>query len=1050
MIRAMHRRWLASFLMPVVVLGGGLGGGLLSCAHEDLPPPQAPRVSSAETVIDAGDSLPPLRMYVLADQAGYRGSRATTVIALGGPGEGVGAILEGLRMVSSANGFRPATETVDPPIVGGLRLPAHLGGGFVFQTSSALYTSPTFDGPLRPIVTVPGQIGSISFGPQGILIRGTDGQRWYVDPRTGDTAPMNPPGLVDIASLPDGRAAAIVEFGGALVSTDAGLHWQDVTHQLPGPPSDVRVVEDELYFLTSSARSDVVRIDVGGGLVAYDKTPVVETPQLRPHDARWNDRYDAPLRHALRLGVPIDERTALVVDGGNIDTVDTMTGELVDVQTGKLPPEAACEGLRTRDDILFACTQVGGPAFVASHVLGEKPTIEITFGSDGNFFASDDGAIAFSGPCTGGGGTTTKIACARTPTGTWQEYDLTNVSDAGASADALRWVPRTDGSVVAIVEQPKLGTIDVHTGEFQAWDDSVSRYAGSLRAQNYGGAREGRVIDRVWTSSPEGGLRGWVDGGAIDVSPEGDVTVSPFKFDKSGKLVTSGAFAIATHENRLWQTVDRGSSWMEVAGPLSAKVADPTGASKRADVTPRLCSAVGCDLVDWYRIGWSPLAPAQRPSPKLAGEAPHLRAPVTPAIDCKIEGPSSVSETQRTDSSPDDLMLGLGKVPITTSSEQEHLHSVFARVLVNPPHSTDPTGDPGQDAPRALLYGYATSNDDGDRITVLGPNKDALALKRLVAFVPAFDTQQQVRKTSIGISEIVAAGRGVGLGTLDVLAEDPSIATTAVPVLGSDPAQPADLLMGGSTGMVTILRASGAHPRVTMRVKRGDDNFVTSAAAVGADDVALLEIGDDGTGHVMKWSGNGVADLFDVPPPPSNDLYPANPDAIAIGARSDIAVLRTPSGGTPPSEQDPALIYGSTGAPIALAPWSTMTLASDPACRALAALSPNDPNGGWRAILQTAGPWISIHAPGLNADPDAPTLLRVRWTQTRVCLEAAEIRLPPAKLRSQLKSDGANASPVDLDAQTWLVAKWTGTPSATRASIMLGSEMRQPLECTKP
>jgi hypothetical protein len=67
-----------------------------------------------------------------------------------------------------------------------------------------------------------------------------------------------------------------------------------------------------------------------------------------------------------------------------------------------------------------------------------------------------------------------------------------------------------------------------------------------------------------------------------------------------------------------------------------------------------------------------------------------------------------------------------------------------------------------------------------------------------------------------------------------------------------------------------------------------------------------------------------------------------------------------------------------------------------------------------------------------------------------VCLEAAEIRLPPAKLRSQLKSDGANASPVDLDAQTWLVAKWTGTPSATRASIMLGSEMRQPLECTKP
>jgi hypothetical protein len=194
------------------------------------------------------------------------------------------------------------------------------------------------------------------------------------------------------------------------------------------------------------------------------------------------------------------------------------------------------------------------------------------------------------------------------------------------------------------------------------------------------------------------------------------------------------------------------------------------------------------------------------------------------------------------------------------------------------------------------LYGYSTSNDDGDRITVLGPNKDAMALKRLIAFVPPFDTQQVVRKTSVSISEIVAAGRTIGLGTMDVLAEDPSIATSLVPVLGNDPTLPADLVMGGSTGMVALLRASNARPRGTMRVKRGDDNFLVSAASVGVDDFALLEISaDDGTGHVMKWTGNSVADLFDVPPPPSNDLYPANPDAIAIGARSDIGVLRRPS-----------------------------------------------------------------------------------------------------------------------------------------------------------
>ena len=1042
----MLRKTLARCARSVALTGIASAAALIACAHDELPAAQTPRVSSAETLLDAGDSLPPLRMYVLADLNGYRGgARTAAVVALGNAGEGVGAIQEGLRLVSGTNGFRAASETTDPPILGGVRMPAHLGGGFVFQTHSALYTSPTFDGPLHPLVSLPGEIGSISFGPQGILIRGSDGQRWYVDARTGNAAPMNPPGLVDIASLSDGRAAAIAEFGSALISTDGGVHWQDVTHQLPGPPSDVIVVEDELYFMTSSARSDVVRVDVGGGLVAYDKTPTVETPLLRPRDARWNDRYETPLRHALRLGIPIDERSALVVDGGNIDTVDMMTGELLDVQSGKLPPESQCEGVRTHDDVLFVCSQANVPSFVASHVLGEKPVVEITFGTEGIFYAGDDGSLAFGGPCTGGT-VSAKIVCVRTPSGAWQEFDLENVSDAGAQSDALRWVPRLDGSVVAIVATPKMGTIDVHTGELRAWDESVSQYSSSIRGQQNNG-RDGHIVDRVWTTLPAGGLRGWVDGGAIDVSSEGDVTVSPFKFERAGRLVEAGQYALAVHDGRIWQTLDRGTTWIEVAPPLSAKPVDPSG--KRPEINPRSCSAVGCDLLDWYRIGWSPLAPTPRPPPKLAAPAPHLRAPITPSIDCKIEGAMAVNETVRSDSSPDDMLLGLGKAPVTTSSEQEHLHTVFARVLVNPPHSTDATGDPGQDALRALLYGYATSNDDGDRITVLGPNKDAMALKRLVAFVPPFDPLQQVRKTSVAISEIVVAGRSIGLGTMDVLAEDPSVATTMIPVLGLDPTQPADMLMSGSTGMVALLRASNAHPHVAMRVKRGDDIYLTSAAQFGADDIALLEIGDDGTGHVMKWSGSGVSDLFEVPPPPSNELYPANPDAIAIGARSDIAVLRTPSGGTPPTEQDPALVYGSSGAPIALAPWSTMTLANDPACRALAALAPNDPNGGWRAIIQTAAPWVSINSPGLTADPEAPSLLRVRWTQTRVCLEAAEVRLPTARLRTQQKNEGSSTVAIDLDAQTWLVARWTGTPSATRASIMLGSEMRQPLDCGK-
>ena len=1033
----------ASSLLLVTALALG------ACAHDEMPAPQTPRVLSAEGVTETSSTPVALRMYVLADPQAWRSSGVRTlgIVPLGGSSDGIGAIQDGLRIVASPAGLRAAAETSDPPITGGLRVPSHLGGGFLFQTQTALYTSPTFDGPLHPLVTLPGEIAAVSFGPQGILVRGSDGQRWYVDARSGASAPMTPPGLVDVASLPDGRAAAITEFGFAMISTDGGLHWQDVTHQLPGPPSAVTVVEDELYVETSSQRGDVVRVDPGGTLVAFDKVPAVDPLLLRPRDPRWNDKYEAPIRHAIRLGVPLDDHTALVVDDGNIDTVDVMTGDLLDVQSGKLPPDATCEAIRTHDDMLLVCQQSSGPAFVASHVLAEKPVIEQTFGTEGVFYASDDGALAFGGPCASSTASN-KIVCVRSPVGTWQEIDLEAVSDAGAQADVLRWVPRSDGSAVAIVSAPKMGAIDARTGEYRPWDENVGEYANALRG-NYGGSgRDAQPVDRMWTSTPSGGLRGWVDSATVDVSVDGAVTLSPFKFDRGGRVVESGPYALAMHEGRLWQTTDRGANWLEVASPLSAPAKD--GKSSRSALMPHVCSAVGCDLMEWYRIGWAPVAPIPRAPPKVAAMAAHLAQGATPSITCRVEGAIASSAITRSDESPDDLGLGLSRVPASTSSDQEHLHSVYARIVLNPPHASDPTTEPDGDAPRALLYGYATSNDDGDRITVMGPNKDPMALRRMLAFVSPFDVAQGVKKTSFGLNEVVSAARGVGLSALDVLADDPSIVTSFVPVLMPDPVQPSDLVFGGGSGMLGILRANGTRTKVAMRVKRGDDAYLTSAAALGPDEIALLEVEGEGTGHVMKWTAGGVADLYDVPAPPSTDLYPANPDAIAVGPRGEVAVLRTSSGGAPPSEQDPALLFGSSGAPTPLAPWSTMTLASDPACKALAQLPPSDPNAGWRAIVQTARPWISISGPNMQADAETPGLLRVRWTQNRICLEAAEIRLPPTKVRAtQKSSDGSAATPVDLDAATYLVARWTGTPAATRSSVMLGSETRQTLDCSK-
>src|SRR5262249_36494977 len=135
---------------------------------------------------------------------------------------------------------------------------------------------------------------------------------------------------------------------------------------------------------------------------------------------------------------------------------------------------------------------------------------------------------------------------------------------------------------------------------------------------------------------------------------------------------------------------------------------------------------------------------------------------------------------------------------------------------------------------------------------------------------------------------------------------------------------------------------------------------------------------------------------------------PANPDALAVGPKGDVALLRTPSGIEPPSELDPAFLIVPAMPPTALPAWSEVKLADDPACKA--------ESGGWRATVQAVGPWIHVSTPELRVADDAPMLARIRWTSKRPCLEGFEVKLPNVQLRSASGGD-----PVSL--ATWLVAK---------------------------
>jgi hypothetical protein len=202
---------------------------------------------------------------------------------------------------------------------------------------------------------------------------------------------------------------------------------------------------------------------------------------------------------------------------------------------------------------------------------------------------------------------------------------------------------------------------------------------------------------------------------------------------------------------------------------------------------------------------------------------------------------------------------------------------------------------------------------------------------------------------------------------------------------------------------------------------------VLGAAATTSEEVAFLEVETSGVARVFKMTGGATVDLFEVSPTTDETYYPANPDALAVGPRGELAILRTPSGSDPASGLDPAFLLVQATPPIALAPWSELKLADDPACKA-------EP-GGYRATLQTIAPWVRVTTPELRVE-DAPMLARVRWSAKRVCLEGFEVKLPSVSIRAS--SDLGSFA-------TWLVAKGS---SFARVSVSEGIEWRQALECS--
>lgn len=1008
-------RRIAVFVLPAIVVA--------ACAHDERRPVIGPAIPEARSSPSSPLSQ---AQYLVADAP----SKGAIMLPLGASGQ-YGLVVDRRRVIVGHGEPRVAALSSPDPIIGASKIPARFGGGFLFWTSNALYRSDAFDSKLLPVVRVPDPIETVSFAPKAVLTRTRNGERWALGLPNGERVAILPVGVADVQALDDGRAVGFNDQGAVFTSVDGGTHWVDATAQVKSSPTKVSTIGDELWLFESS--SGASRLELDGRLSWFDKGPPETPSDLRAKDPRWRGA-DTPLRTVFHSGAALDDGAAIVIDSGDVIRIDVHTGEVVSIVPGRLPPDAQCEAVPISGDVLFACiARAGSSAFVVSHTLSsEPPVVEQTFSGSGGFFTSDDGGIVYTSSCAGVSPQQGAVpaVCVRMPGGRWEERDLAGLSSDGGSSDVTvaRWIPRADGRVVAIVVDPSPGIYDPQAQTFQPIADEAREVVGHGAASLAAHSRFGKIrykrtyggsgfVDASWSFGPGNTLRGWQrHGESVEISEDGSLTRSPYSFD----VVFAGALGLGrSKDGRLYQSSDHGASWVEVATP-------PSGI-EAVDLVS--CTNAGCDLGAFYRVGWAVRPPRIDPPKTPAPPAPEVRRVRGLELSCRPQGAVVSKALARTGDSPEDLGLGAARLPVASEkNDWGYVRNVVARSIVSPIHEAPMPDENTGPSLRALFSGFGTSRD-GDIITVTGPNKSAMALRRGFSYVSPFDTSARIVRTGIAMSDVVAAGRRAGMTTDEILAEDFTETGSVIPLGSADASQPSDVAVHNADhGLLTVFR--GERARVAIRSPQNSTNVVSGVTLTGADEAAFLELDSSGVGHVFKVGASGVSDLFDVSPTANETYYPANPDALAVGPKGGLAILRTPSGSDPASTLDPAFLIVQGMPPSPLSPWSELKFADDPICKA--------EQGGYRAVLQTVAPWVRVTTPELRVE-DAPMIARVRWSAKRLCLEGFEVKLPAVSMRIT----GVGGEPVTF--ATWLVAKGS---TFARVGVTEGIEWRQSLECT--
>ena len=921
-----------------------------------------------------------------------------------------GAIVNGLRVRPDATGLAIAESVTVPPLQAGVSLPDWLGGGLLFWNDSALYTADSFLGPLTPLLDVGFRPVRVSFGPSFALLRGSDGQRLAIDFRTRQRVPVSPQLLVDIASTPDGRALALLESGACQFSDDSGKSYGPVP--LPVGTQATSVQESSGTLVANLSSGARVRLDSGG------KSQLEGAPRARAarstDDALW-PLSESPLERALAYGVPIGQEFAGVAAAGGVATVNLRTGELVQMTRALMPSDLSCRTLESKGTFLLACSSHAG-SVLFSDVFGERPVTQAKFPA-GVMLEFAEGVLVAAARCDGQ--VHPGAVCVRDADGRFHDFDvsaqLALLEQAAPqpkpggkpvliAPSISRWIPKLGGGAVALVSGSAPGLLDAQSGKFVPLSEQAMHAGGDARRS------PDQWLGLDWIAFKDGSVRGWAKDAGVAIGSDGRLEPSVYEFSALGG---AGASALAFDRGRrVFQSLDWGRTWVETLAPPGSAT---TG---KAALAPR-CSRVGCVLGPWLRVGWEPEVPAAFARPQVTSAPPSSLRPQLPQLICKqLAAPVVLERAQSPGATSAGSNSGLGVGPASVARADEY-QGFFAWSTAHPIH--------GSGAPLGLRASFGARRSEPQPADE-PPAKSwpGYSWSKRFSFVPAFDPSAPVQLASITWRALFDAASASG-------AEPPSLTGDeaelfgSVPVLGRNAGEAGGLVL--DDGAPVWLHGPGSIEALSLAAPSSEGQLI-SAVARAPHTIDVLSAGTDGSLEVIEILAGKARRLFQRGGEGAA-LYPANPDALAIGAQDKLAILRAPSGSDPATLADPAVLLHEDGTLSVLAPWSKLFLADAPECR----VAPND----FRAVLQTSRAWLRLIDSGASVSDEALAagmFAAVRVNSERWCLEAVELSAGPDE-----RNDSSN--------ETRLSARFTGPRrAAARLGFGAGFEFRQPLGCS--